>query len=89
VANAIGVQPVPSAKIAKEVSADLDAAISKNLDAAFKSAGLTGVKHKTKNGVVTLTGKVAAAATRSQAELAAVQIANVQQVVNEIQTTQN
>ena len=89
VANEVGVQPAPFAKIAKEVSADQDAAISKNLDAAFKSAGLTGVKHKTKNGVVTLTGKVAAAATRRQAELAAVQIANVQQVVNEIQTTQN
>jgi osmotically-inducible protein OsmY len=89
VADEIGVQPAPTAKIAKEVSADQDAAISKNLDAAFKSAGLTGVKHKTKNGVVILTGKVAAAATRTQAELAASQITNVQQVVNEIQTTQN
>ena len=88
-ANEVGVQPAPTAKIAKEVSADEDAAINKNLDAAFTSAGLTGVKHKTKNGVVTLTGKVAASATRSQAELAAAQIPNVQQVVNEIQTTQN
>ena len=69
--------------------ADEDAAINKNLDAAFTAAGLTGVKHKTKNGVVVLTGKVPAAATRSQAELAASQIANVQQVVNEIQATQN
>ncbi len=89
VANEVGVQPAPSAKIAKEVSADQDAAINKNLDAAFTAAGLTGVKHKTKNGVVVLTGKVAAAATRSQAELAATQIPNVQQVVNEIETKQN
>jgi len=87
VANEVGVQPAPFAKVAKEVSADQDAAINKNLDAAFKSAGLTGVKHKTKNGVVILTGKVAASATRTQAELAAAQIPNVQQVVNEIQTT--
>ena len=89
IANQVGVEPAPFAKIAKEVSADQDAAINKNLDAAFTSAGLTGVKHKTKNGVVILTGKVAAAATRTQAELAATQIPNVQQVVNEIQTTQN
>ena len=89
VANEVGVEPAPTAKIAKEVSADEDAAINKNLDAAFTAAGLTGVKHKTKNGVVVLTGKVSAAATRSQAESAASQIPNVQQVVNEIQSTQN
>ena len=89
VADEVGVQPAPTAKIAKEVSADEDAAINKNLDAAFTAAGLKGVNHKTKNGVVILTGKVPAAATRSQAELAATQIPNVQQVVNEIQTTQN
>ena len=53
---------------------------------AVQVIGLAGVKHKTKNGVVVLTGKVPAAATRSQAELAASQIANVQQVVNEIET---
>ena len=34
VADEIGVQPAPTAKIAKEVSADEDAAINKNLDAA-------------------------------------------------------
>jgi len=89
VADEVGVQPAPTAKIAKEVSADEDAAINKNLDAAFTAAGLKGVNHKTKNGVVILTGKVPAATTRSQAELAATQIPNVQQVVNEIQTTQN
>jgi len=89
VADEVGVQPAPTAKIAKEVSADEDAAINKNLDAAFTAAGLKGVNHKTKNGVVILTGKVPAATTRSQAELAATQIPNVQQVVNEIQITQN
>ena len=47
------------------------------------------IKTVSNNGVVVLTGKVPAAATRSQAELAASQIANVQQVVNEIETTQN
>jgi BON domain len=89
VANEIGLQPPGSAKIAKEVSADLDDAIDKNLDATFKSAGLKGVKHATKNGVVTLSGSVPADATRTQAEVAAKQIQNVQQVVNEIQTTLN
>lgn len=89
VANEVGVQPAPTARIAKEVSADEDAAINKNLDAAFTAAGLKGVSHKTKNGVVILTGKVSAAATRTQAELAASQIPNVQQVVNEIETKQN
>jgi hyperosmotically inducible periplasmic protein len=89
VANEVGIQPPASASIAKEVSADQDKAIEKNLDAAFTSAGLKGVKHKTKNGVVTLTGSVPAEATRSQAELAAKQVPNVQQVVNEIQTTLN
>ena len=89
VADEVGIEPASSAKIAKEVSADEDAAINKNLDAAFTAAGLKGVSHKTKNGVVVLTGKVPADATRSQAELAASQIPNVQQVVNEIQTTQN
>jgi osmotically-inducible protein OsmY len=87
VADEILVQPPASAKIAKEVSADEDAAIQKNLDAVFASAGLKGVKHKTKNGVVTLTGSVSAEATRSQAELAAQQTPNVQQVVNELQAS--
>jgi hyperosmotically inducible periplasmic protein len=89
VANEVGVIPPASARIAKQVNADEDKAIEKNLDAAFASAGLKGVKHRTKNGVVTLTGAVPGEATRSQAALAAEQITNVQQVVNEIETTLN
>ena len=85
VANEIGVEPPASAKIAREVSADEDKAIQSNLDAVFASAALKGVKHKTKNGVVTLTGSVSSEETRSQAERAAAQVPNVQQVVNEIQ----
>jgi hyperosmotically inducible periplasmic protein len=85
VANEIAIQPPGSASIVKEVNADQDAAIDKNIDAVFRSAGLKGIKHSTKNGVVTLTGSTTSEATRTQAETAAKVIENVQQVVNEIE----
>ena len=86
VANQIAVVPAHGASDAKAVNADLDKAIEQNLDAALIEAKLhDNVKYAVKNHVVTLTGEVASGAERREAERIATSVANVQQVVNELQ----
>ena len=86
VSNQIAVIPVGAETDAKAVNSDLDKGIEQNLDAALIEAKLhDAVKYAVKNHVVTLTGEVASGADRRQAEQIAVAVANVQQVVNELQ----
>src|SRR5262249_25639217 len=84
VADEIAVLPPGSEATAKSVNADLDKGIENNLDAAFTQAGIKGVRHDTKNGVVTLKGDAETPARRDEAERVAASVPNVQQVVNEL-----
>jgi hyperosmotically inducible periplasmic protein len=84
VAVEIAVLPPGYEATAKSVNSDLDRGIENNLDAALTQAGIKGVNHDTKNGVVTLKGSLQTQASRSQAERVAASVPNVQQVVNQI-----
>ena len=86
VSNQIAVVPIGNESAAKDVNADLDAGIDKNLDAALILGKLhKGVTYDVKSGVVTLNGEVNSQSTRAQVEQAATTVPNVQQVVNELQ----
>jgi osmotically-inducible protein OsmY len=88
VANQVAVIPAAAASDAKQVNADLDQGIEKNEDAALIQNGLKkGVKYDVKSGVVTLTGEVGSEALRTQVQTVASTVPNVQQVVNELQVT--
>src|SRR6202049_5166075 len=86
VANQVAVTPPGSGSEARDVNADLDKAIEKNLDAALIERRLNkGVRYDVKNGVVTLKGEVNSQSARGQLEKIAAGVPNVQQVVNELQ----
>ncbi len=84
VANQIAVVPPEAPNDAKTVSSDLDKAIEKNLHAALIQSKLQQVEYDVKNQVVTLKGEVNSQSKREQAEKVASSVANVQQVVNEL-----
>lgn len=86
VANQIAVVPVGLEKEAKAVNSDLDKGIEHNLDAALILSKLhDNVKYEVKNAVVTLTGEVNSQYKRNEAEMVAMKVPNVKQVVNDIQ----
>lgn len=86
VADQIAVVPPGDSGAVKQVNADLDDGIAKNLAAALIQNHLDkDVKSHVKNGVVTLTGEVRSQGTRSRAQSVAASVPNVQQVVNELQ----
>lgn len=86
VADQIAVLPPNNDHEAKTVQSDLDKGIDQNIDAALIQNGLNnGVKHKVKNGVVTLEGNVNSQSARQQAQDVAAAVPNVQQVINELQ----
>lgn len=86
VADQIAVVPPEGASAAKQVNADLDDGIGKNLDAVLIQNHLDkDVKGSVKNGVVTLTGEVRSQERRAEAQRIAAAVPNVQQVVNELQ----
>jgi osmotically-inducible protein OsmY len=86
VANQVAVTPPGGGSEARDVNADLDKAIEKNLDAALIERRLNkGVRYDVKNGVVTLKGEVNSQSARGQLEKIAAGVPNVQQVVNELQ----
>ncbi|HTP32392.1 MAG TPA: BON domain-containing protein [Candidatus Acidoferrales bacterium] len=87
VADEIAVRPADNASVAKSIDSDIDKGIDSNLDAALKAGKMNGVSHSTKNGVVTLKGKLKTPAQRTEAEQIATRVPNVQQVVNEIDVT--
>jgi hyperosmotically inducible protein len=84
VADEIAVLPKGDESAAKSVNSDLDKGIQANLDAAMTEANIKGVRHTTKNGVVTLKGDLETPALRADAERIAAGVPNVHQVVNEI-----
>ena len=86
IANEIAVLPPGAEAVAKDINADLDGGIKKNLDAALLKNSLhDDVKYDVKNGVVTLTGEVNSQARRSATEKIAAAVPNVQQVVNKLE----
>jgi len=85
VADQIAVRPPGNESMAKDVDADLDKGIEKNLDAALLQNHLNHeVSYAVKRGVVTLTGTVKTPEARARAEKVSAGIPNVQQVVNEL-----
>jgi hyperosmotically inducible protein len=88
VSDQVAVIPPGVESEAKAVNADLDQGIDKNLDAALIQSNLKkGVKYGVKNGVVTLTGEVNSQARRARVESMAAGVPHVQQVVNEMEVT--
>jgi len=85
VADQIAVLPAGYEATAKSVNGNLDDGIESNLKAAFTQAGMKGLDHTVKNGVVTLKGDLETPARRQEAERVAAAVPNVQQVVNEIE----
>jgi hyperosmotically inducible periplasmic protein len=86
IANQIEVIPVVAAAEAKSINSDLDNGIESNLRAALTKQMLhKSVNFSVKNKVVTLTGTVASQSMREKASKVAEAIANVSQVVNELQ----
>ena len=86
VANQIIVLPAGGESDAKDVSSDFDKGIEKNLDAALILNKMhDSVTYAVKSSVVTLTGEVNSQAQRTQAEAIATAVANVKQVVNDLQ----
>jgi hyperosmotically inducible protein len=84
VADEIAVLPKGNVSEAKSIDSDLDKGIEANLDAALTQSSIKGIRHSTKNGVVTLNGELPTPAMRADAERLAAAVPNVQQVVNKI-----
>ena len=87
IANEISVQPVGAESQAKGVASNLDDGIENNYKAALISKRLDkqSIHYRAKNGVLTLTGSVKAPQQKSEAELLASKVPNVEQVVNQIE----
>ena len=86
VANQVAVLTPGAESQSKDINADVDKGIEKNLDAALIQGGLQKqVKYDVKNGVITLTGEVNSQQLRTQAAQIAAGVPYQQQVVNELQ----
>ena len=89
IANEISVEPVGKESDARKIESNVDDAIEKNYKAALIANGLdkANIHFDSKNGVLTLKGKVKSAGQRQQAQSVAASVPNVAQVVNEIQVS--
>lgn len=87
IANQISVEPVGAESQARTIASNQDEAIEKNYKAALLSTGLDKehIRFNAKNGVLTLKGSVRNRRERQVAQEIAVNIPNVQQVLNEIE----
>lgn len=87
VANEISVEPLGVESEARKVESNLDDGIESNYKAALISKGLDkqDISFKSKNGVLTLSGKVKSGRQRQQAEMLASNTPNVAQVLNQIE----
>jgi hyperosmotically inducible protein len=85
IANEIGVRPAGFEIEAKLVDASLDTAIEKNFEAILIGKQLNDIKYTAKNGVLTLTGEVNDPTKIHDLGTLAGTVANVKQVVNELQ----
>ena len=87
IANEISVEPVGVESSARKIESNVDDAIEKNYKAALISKGLDkqNINFDSKNGVLTLKGKVKSMQQRQLAEQVASNVPEVGQVVNEIE----
>jgi hyperosmotically inducible protein len=86
VSNEIAVTPPNDEGDAKKVNNAIDDGISSNMKALLATPRQgDDVSYHVQSGVVTLTGSVTSQARRSQVEKSASGVANVKQVVNELQ----
>ena len=87
IANEISVEPVGAESEARKIESNVDDAIEKNYKAALISKGLDkeSINFDSKNGVLTLKGKVKSMQQRQLAEQVASNVPEVGQVVNEIE----
>lgn len=86
VADQIVVLPLGAESDARAINSDLDKGIEQNLDAALIRGKLhKEVNYAVKSGVVTLSGEVDSQSKRRTAAKIAAAVANVRQVVNELQ----
>jgi hyperosmotically inducible protein len=87
VANEISVEPLGVESEAKKMESNLDDGIESNYKAALISKGLDkqDISFKSKNGVLTLSGKVKSGTQRQEAGLLATNTPNVAQVLNQIE----
>ena len=87
IANEISVEPVGNESDARKIESNVDDAIEKNYKAAIISKGLDkqNIRFDSKNGVLTLKGKVKSMEQRQLAEQVASGVPEVGQVVNEIE----
>ena len=85
--NEISIRPVGAESDAKSMASDLDDGIEKNYKAALIANHLNKqhIDFNAKNGVLTLKGSVETADERRQAQTAAANVPNVQQVLNQIE----
>jgi hyperosmotically inducible protein len=89
VSNQIGVRPEGFEDQAKKIDSSLDAAIGKTFEASLISKQVDkDVKYEVKNGVLTIRGDVNSQNKRHDLEKLAASIPNVQQVVNQLQVTE-
>src|ERR1700692_937426 len=87
IVNEISIRPVGAESDAKSMASDLDDGIEKNYKAALIANHLNKqhIDFNAKNGVLTLKGSVETADERRQAQTAAANVPNVQQVLNQIE----
>jgi hyperosmotically inducible periplasmic protein len=87
IVNEVSVRPVGVESDAKSMASDIDAGIEKNYKAALIAHRLNKqhIDFGAKNGVLTLKGSVATAEERREAQTAAANVPNVQQVLNQIE----
>ena len=86
VADQTAVLPVGAEKEAKAMNSDPDQGIEKNLDAALIQNKMhDNVKYSVESGVITLTEEVNLLDKRTRVERVATSVANVQQVVSNLQ----
>jgi len=87
IANEISIEPVDNESAAKDIAKNVDDAIEKNYKAALIANHLDKqhISFKSKNGVLTLKGRVNTADDRQAAQDIAKTVPKVQQVINELQ----
>ena len=87
IVNEVSVRPVGAESEAKSMDSDIDGGIEKNYKAALIANHLDKqhVDFSAKNGVLTLKGRTETAQQRQRAQIAAANVPNVKQVLNQIE----
>ncbi len=88
IANEIGIRPPEDASQAGAVASNLDDGIESNFKASIKAhenLNEQSIDFSAKNGTLVLKGSVKTAEQKTEAEVLAKQVPNVQEVVNEIE----